>query len=229
RSTEMEQADVGRAHEPPDQAGGGDGHEGVLTPPQEREHRYIVVRCNRGSAIDPISGSQDPVDPGLAVDGASYCPAFVLLDDDGDETFAAALGRTVTDGCPEPRPDETGARWWAVTAIAGVATDDEGRPAHGEDANVVRLGQGKGVLLVTDQAAACAIKGGKLHGGAAALALSFDLDEVAAVEADRKRTLRGERVRSFTVELRGASWGGVGFAVAGELARQPGTSGAPVE
>jgi hypothetical protein len=166
---------------------------------------------------------------GLAADGASYCPAFALLDDDGDETLGAALGRTVTDGCPEPRPDETGARWWAVTAIAGVATDDDGRPAHGDDAGVVRLGQGQGVLLVTEHAAACAIKAGELLGGAAALTLSFDLDEVAAVEADRKRTLLREHVRSFTVELRGASWGGVGFAVAGELARQPGTHGAPVD
>jgi hypothetical protein len=163
---------------------------------------------------------------GLTADGASYCPAFSLLDDSTDETLAAALGRPVTDGCPEPRPDETGPQWWVVTAIAGVATDDDGRPAHGEDAQVVRLGQGKGVLLVTDQAAACAVTEGELSGGAAALALSFDLDEVAAVDPDRRRTLLRERVRSLTVELRGASWGAVGFAVAGELARYPGARGA---
>jgi hypothetical protein len=169
------------------------------------------------------------VDHGLSADGASYCPAFTLLDDDADDTLAAALGRPVTEGCPEPRPGETKPRWWAVTAIAGVATDDEGRPAHGEDASIVRLGQGQGVLLVTDQAAACTLKRGELLGDAAALVLSFDLDEVAAVEADRHRGLVRERVRSFTVELRGASWGAVGFAVAGEFARHPGTRGAPVD
>jgi hypothetical protein len=36
-------------------------------------------------------------------------------------------------------------------------------------------------------------------------------------------------VRSLTVQLRGASWGAIGFAVAGQLARRPGLSGAPVE
>jgi len=169
------------------------------------------------------------VDHGLTADGASYCPAFTLLADDTDEALAAALGRPVTEGCPEPRPGETRPQWWAVTAIAGVATDDDGRPAHGEDAQIVRLGQGQGVLLVTDQAAACAVKAGELLGDAAALVLSFDLDEVAAVEPDRHRTLLRERVRSFTVELRGASWGAVGFAVAGEFARPAGTRGAPVD
>jgi len=68
----------------------------------------------------------------LAADGASYCPAFWLLDDTCDDALAAALGRPVTDGIPEPRPDETEPQWWAVTVIAGVATDDEGRPAHGD-------------------------------------------------------------------------------------------------
>ena len=165
----------------------------------------------------------------LAADGASYCPAFTLLADDTDEALAAALGRPVTDGCPEPLATETRPQWWAVTVIAGVATDDAGRPAHGDDADVVRLGRGQGVLLVTDQAAACAVKPGELLGGAAALALSFDLDEVAAVEADRHRGLVRERVRSFTVELRGASWGALGLAVAGELARHPGDRGAPVD
>jgi hypothetical protein len=32
----------------------------------------------------------------------------------------------------------------------------------------------------------------------------------------------------LTVELSGASWGAVGFAVAGELVRESGTRGAPV-
>jgi hypothetical protein len=165
------------------------------------------------------------VDHGLAADGSSYCPSFSLLGDATDDALAAALGRPVTDGCPEPTPGESEPQWWAVTAIAGVATDDEGRPAHGEDAQVVRLGQGEGVLLVTDRAAACALTSGELLGGAAALVLSFDLDEVAAVEADRVRAILRQRVRSLTVELRGASWGAVGFAVAGELARQPGVRG----
>jgi hypothetical protein len=169
------------------------------------------------------------VDHGLTADGASYCPSFALLDESTDETLAAALGRPVTDGCPEPRADESDPQWWAVTAIAGVATDDKGRPAHGEDAGVVRLGQGQGVLLVTDRAAACAVTGGELRDGAVALVLSFDLDEVAAVDADRRRTLLRERVRSLTVELHGASWGAVGFAVAGELARHPGLRGAAVD
>jgi hypothetical protein len=169
------------------------------------------------------------VTQGLTADGASYCPAFSLLDDSTDDTLAAALGRPVTDGCPEPRPGETGPQWWMVTAIAGVATDDEGRPAHGDDAQIVRLGQGQGVLLVTDQRAVCAVTQGELLGGAAALTLSFDLDEVAAVDADRRRTVLRERVRSLTVELRGASWGAVGFAVAGELARRPGQRGASVD
>jgi hypothetical protein len=169
------------------------------------------------------------VAPGLAADGASYCPAFTLLDEDTDAALAAALGRPVTEGCPEPRPGETRPQWWAVTAIAGVGTDDAGRPAHGEDADVVRLGQGQGVLLVTDQAAACTVKKGELLHDAAALVLSFDLDEVAAVEADPHRTLVREHVRSLTVELRGASWGAVGLAVAGEFARRAGDRGAPVD
>jgi hypothetical protein len=169
------------------------------------------------------------VEHGLAAGGASYCPAFALLDDATDEAFAAALGRPVTDGCPEPRPGETAPQWWAVTAIAGVATDDDGRPAHGDDANVVRLGRGEGVLLVTDETAVCAVTKGELLGDAAGLVFSFDVDEVAAVEADRRRTIVRHEARSLTVELRGASWGAVGFAVKGELARQPGTSGAPVD
>ena len=80
----------------------------------------------------------------LTADGASYCPAFALLDDAGDEALGASLGRTVTNGCPEPRPGETGAQWWAVTAKVGVATDDDGRPAHGDDTHVVDLGRGRG-------------------------------------------------------------------------------------
>jgi hypothetical protein len=168
------------------------------------------------------------VDHGLAADGASYCPSFSLLDDANDETLAAALGRPVTEGCPEPRPDETEPQWWAVTAMAGVATDDEGRPAHGEDSQVVSLGQGQGVLLVTDQTAACALTTGQLLDDAAALVLSFNLDEVTAVEGDRRRAILRTHVRSLTVELSGASWGAVGFAVAGELARHSGTRGAPV-
>jgi hypothetical protein len=66
-------------------------------------------------------------------------------------------------------------------------------------------------------------------GGAAALVLSFDLDEVVAVEPDRRRAILRTHVRSLTVELSGASWGAVGFAVAGELVREPGTRGAPVQ
>jgi hypothetical protein len=168
------------------------------------------------------------VDDGLAVDGASYCPSFNLLDDATDEALAAALGRSVTAGCPEPRVDETEPQWWAVTAMAGVATDDAGRPAHGGDSQVVRLGKGRGVLLVTDQVAACALTAGEFLSDAAGLVLSFDLDEVAAVEADRKRGILRRQLRSLTVELRGASWGAVGFAVKGELVRQPGTRDAPV-
>jgi hypothetical protein len=162
------------------------------------------------------------VDDGLAADGSSYCPAFALLADATDDALAAALGRPVTDGCPEPRQDETEPQWWAVTTMAGVATDDEGRPAHGEDSQVVRLGQGHGVVLVTDQAAACALTSGELLDDATALVLSFDLDEVVTVEADRKRAIVRTHVRSMTVELSGASWGAVGFAVTGELVREPG-------
>ena len=169
------------------------------------------------------------MDHGLAADGASYCPSFALLDDATDETLAAALGRPVTEGCPEPRSDETEPQWWTVTAMAGVATDDDGRPSHGDDSHVVDLGQGHGVLLVTDQSAACALTTGELLGGAAALVLSFDLDEVAAVHPDRRRAVLRTHVRSLTVELRGASWGAVGFAVAGELVRHPGMRDAPVD
>jgi hypothetical protein len=169
------------------------------------------------------------VDLGLAADGASYCPSFALLDDATDDSLAAALGRPVTEGCPEPRPDETDPQWWAVTAMAGVATDDDGRPAHGDDSQVVRLGQGHGLLLVTDQAAACAVTGGELLGDSAALVLSFDLDEVVAVDPDRRRAILRTHVRSLTVELSGASWGAVGFAVTGELIRQPGMRDAPVD
>ena len=157
------------------------------------------------------------VAPELAAEGASFCPAFALLGEATDSALAAALGRVVTNGCPEPRPGETGPQWWVVTAKAGVATDDAGRPAHGEDVAVVDLGRGEGVLLVTDQAAACALTSGELRGDATALALSFDLDEVVAVEPDRSLVRR--RVRAVTVELSGASWGAVGFAIGAELER----------
>ena len=169
------------------------------------------------------------MDHGLAAEGGSYCPSFALLDDATDDTLAAALGRAVTEGSPEPRPEETEPQWWAVTAMAGVATDDEGRPAHGEDSQVVHLGKGRGVLLVTDQTAACALTTGELLDGAAALVLSFDLDEVTAVQPDWRRAIVRKHVRSLTVELNGASWGAVGFAVAGELVRQPGMRSAPLD
>lgn len=166
------------------------------------------------------------MDLGLAADGASYCPAFSLLDDAGDEALAAALGRPVTDGCPETRPGESDAQWWAVTAMAGVATDDEGRPAHGADTDVVRLGTGVGVLLVTDRAAACALTTGELLGGATALAFSFDLDEIASLET-RTPFLR-RRAKALTLELRGASWGAVGIALIGALERHTGLHDAPL-
>ena len=85
------------------------------------------------------------------------------------------------------------------------------------------LGRGQGVLLVTDQAAACALTSGELRGGAAALALSFDLDEVVAVEPERSPVRR--QVRAVTVELSGASWGAVGFAIGAELERGAGDAG----
>jgi hypothetical protein len=166
------------------------------------------------------------VDRPLAADGASYCPSFALLDDASDQQLAAALGRAVTDGCPETRPGDTDPQWWLVTAMVGVATDEDGRPAHGADADVVPLGQGQGVLLVTDQSAACALTAGNLADGAAALVFAFDLDEVAAVHADA--TLVRKKVRSMTVELSGASWGAVGFAAGGELLRHTGLREAPV-
>jgi hypothetical protein len=165
------------------------------------------------------------VDADLAADGASYCPAFDLLDEATDAVLGAALGRGVTDGWPEPRPGETRPQWWFVTAKAGVATDDEGRPAHGEEVGVVDLGRGQGVLLVTDQSAACALTSGELRGGATALVLSFDLDEVVAVEPDR--SLLRRQVRAVTVELRGASWGAVGFAIGAELERDGDTAERP--
>jgi hypothetical protein len=68
----------------------------------------------------------------------------------------------------------------------------------------------------------------ELLGGAAGLVLCFELDEVAAVQPDWRRALLRKHVRSLTVELSGASWGAVGFAVAGELVRQPGMRGAPM-
>ena len=77
--------------------------------------------------------------------------------------------------------------------------------------------KGEGVLLVTDTTAACAVTTGELLGDAAALVFSFDLDEVATVEPDWKLAIVRRHVRSLTVELNGASWGAVGFAVAGEL------------
>jgi hypothetical protein len=162
------------------------------------------------------------VEHGLAADGGSYCPAFALLPTTDDDALAAALGRPVTDGCPEPRADETDPQWWAVAAVAGVATDEAGRPAHGDDTHVVQLGRGEGVLLVTGQAAAVTLTGDELLGDAAALVLAFDLDEVAGVDADERRGIIRRQVRSLTVELKGASWGAVGFAVRGALDRVPG-------
>jgi hypothetical protein len=165
------------------------------------------------------------MDPELAADGASYCPAFDLLGEATDDALGVALGRVVTDGCPEPRPGETRPQWWMVTAKAGVATDDAGRPAHGEDAGVVDLGRGEGILLVTDQAAACVLTSGELRGGATALALSFDHDDNVAVEPERSPVRR--QVRAVTVELSGASWGAVGFAIGPELERGAGDAAEP--
>ena len=160
------------------------------------------------------------IDPHLAADGASYCPAFALLDDASDDALGRALDRVVTDGFPRPRPHETSPQWWFVTAKVGVATDDEGRPAHGEGAGVVDLGRGQGVLLITDQGAACALTSGEWFRSAAALTFSFDLDEVVTVEPQHSFVRR--RVRAVTVELRGASWGAVGFAIGAELEGPPG-------
>jgi hypothetical protein len=165
------------------------------------------------------------VDPELAADGASYCPAFDLLGEATDGALGAALGRVVTDGCPEPRPGETRPQWWMVTARAGVATDDAGRPAHGDDVGVVDLGRGQGILLVTDQTAACVLTSNELRGGATALALSFDLDEVVAVDPERSPVRR--QVGAVTVELSGASWGAVGFAIGAELERGAGDPAEP--
>ncbi len=169
------------------------------------------------------------MDDDLAAYGGSYCPAFALLGEANDDMLAEALGRAVTEGCPEPRPEEAEPQWWKVTAMAGVATDDEGRPAHGNDSHVAHLGKGQGVLLVTEQAAACALTSGDLLGGAAALVVSFDLDEVTAVQPDWRWVILRKHVRSLTIELKGASWGAVGLAVMGELVRQPGMRGAPTE
>ena len=156
------------------------------------------------------------MDPELATDGASYCPAFALLDETTDGALGAALGRVVTDGCPQPRPGETHPQWWAVTAKAGVATDDAGRPAHGDDAGVVDLGRGEGVLLVTDQAVACALTAGELRG-------------TRPRWRCRSTSTRSSRwspnapgapgVRAITVELSGASWGAVGFVIGAALER----------
>ena len=160
------------------------------------------------------------MDAELATDGASYCPAFALLGDTTDGALGTALGRVVADGIPQPRAGETQPQWWAVTVKAGVATDDAGRPAHGDDVGVVDLGRGDGVVLVTDQAVACALTAGDLRGDAAALALSFDLDEVVAVQPERSPVRR--EVRAITFELSGASWGAVGFVIGAALERGAG-------
>lgn len=156
----------------------------------------------------------------LAADGASYCPAFAFVDGTDDDTLSAALRRAVTDGCPEAKGSETDAQWWAVVATAGVATDEDGRPAHGEDSGVVRLGRGAGVLLVTDQSAVCALTDGEWPGEAAGLVCSFDLDEVVAVTAETTGIRR--QVKAMTIELAGASWGAIGLAVVGRLERHAG-------
>ena len=156
-------------------------------------------------------------DDELAADGASYCPAFALLGASTDDALAAALGRDVTDGCPEPLPGETAPQWWTVTATAGVATDDAGRPAHGEDAGVVDLGRGEGVLLVTDQTAVLALTSGELRGDATALGAV-----VRPRRGRRRRTQRSlvrRRVRAMTIELSGASWGAIGIAIGAEIER----------
>lgn len=75
------------------------------------------------------------MDDGLAADGASYCPSFSLLDDSMDDTLAAALGRPVTEGCPEPRPDE--AVGFAVTGELDRQSGMRGAPVHAVDADTL--------------------------------------------------------------------------------------------
>jgi len=165
----------------------------------------------------------------LWANSGHFCPAWHVVAGD-DETAGLALDRPVVDGCPEPLPGETGARWFAGTLIVGVAADDDGYPASGDDAVAVRVGRGTGVLLATRQRLAAVVTDGELLGAQPGdwLVLSFDLVDVVGVEPETKRSLLRESTRAVTIEVDGTSWGAVGIAVAGELDRSPGDVGAPI-
>jgi hypothetical protein len=168
----------------------------------------------------------------LCANSGRFCPAWHMVEP-GDEPAALALGRPVVDACPEPLPDETGARWFAATLIVGVGADDDGYPASGDDAGAVRVGTGTGVLLATRQRLAAVVTDGDLLGAAPGeaqwLVLSCDLADVVAVEPETKRGLVHTSTRAVTIEVDGSSWGAIGVAVAGELQRAPGDIGAPVQ
>lgn len=170
----------------------------------------------------------------LVANSGRFCPSWHLVDGSADEALAQALGRHVVDGCPEPMADETGPRWFAATVILGVAADDDGYPASGDDTEAVRVGRGDGIVLVTDKRVCGALTSGtfldeEARDGDRSLAFSFDLDDIVLVEPETKRLLfRGTSTRAVTVELDASSWGAVGFSVHGEVVRAVGEPDAPL-
>jgi hypothetical protein len=168
----------------------------------------------------------------LVANSGRFCPSWHLVDGTDDEALTAALGRLVVDGCPEPTPDEARPRWFAVTAIIGVAVDDDGYPASGEDTEAVRVGRGEGIVLVTDKRVTGALTSGTFLDEEAegrSLVFSFDLADVVLVEPETKRLLfRGTSTRAVTVELDASSWGAVGLGVHGEIERTVGQRDAPL-
>jgi hypothetical protein len=168
-------------------------------------------------------------DEALIANSGRFSPSWYLVPGTDDDSLSQALGRHVVDGCPEPLPTESGARWFAVTAIVGVAADDDGYPTSGDESLVTRVGRGTGVVLATDRTIVGVLREGDfLNDAGGALVFSFDLSDVVGVEGDTRRMPLRKRTRSLTVELDGASWGAVGLAVTGEVQRTEGQRGAPI-
>jgi hypothetical protein len=185
------------------------------------------------------------------LDGERFTPAFWWVD--GVDAAEAVLGRRVIDTCPEPRVDERDPRWFAVTVVIGVGTDDDGEPMVGDEADVERVGRGRGTLLVTDRRLAGLLTEleaddatvspdhdgsaddaephfGSAREGAVGRWLAFALErsDIVSVEGESRRRLGRTSTRALTIEAEGESWGAMGIVVHGEFERSAGMLEAPL-